>query len=422
MKPAIPEHLTHVLTTDYSGVTRGRAMSRGLFDKAKGKKSFGWVPANMSLTPFDLIADPNPWGSRGDLRLVSDPQARFTCWPAKSATPLDMVMGNLTELDGKPWALCARNFLKQALADFKAETGADFICTFEQEFKVLGAAWPKASSFGLSALRRADPFGPDVVAALTQAGVPPEIFVAEYGADQFELTTSPVNGMEAADRAVVVREVVKEIARLHGWRASFAPKTEVAGVGNGVHIHFSFSNAQAFDTRAKGRMSKLMQQFCAGVLMHLPALIAFTCPSPISGLRLRPHNWSSSYVWLGEQDRESSLRICPSTSPQNYNVEFRACDACAAPHLALAVLVRAGLEGIRARLPAPDIIEGEPDGLQRLPGDLPSALDALEQDSQVKSWFSPEALETYLGMKRMELKLCHGLEGDALCARYAEIY
>ena len=260
--------------------------------------------------------------------------------------------------------------------------------------------------------------------------------------DQFELTTPPTDGVAAADQAVVIREVVREIARLHGWRASFAPKTAVAGVGNGVHIHFSFAGAKqkptGFDAAKPGRMSDLMASFCAGVLKHMPALVALTAPSPISGLRLKPHNWSSSYTWLGERDREASLRICPTMGfggrdpARQFNLEYRAADATASPHLALTALIRAGLEGIAAKLPSPPIFAGDPDALSeadrqklslfRLPDTLDAALDCLMADSKATNWLSRSAIDTYVGMKRMELKLCRGIEIDDLCRKYAQIY
>ena len=442
LKPAVPEPLVMLTVMDYAGIARGRGVPKSSYDASSDTKTCGWVPANMSLTTFDIIADPNPWGSRGDLRLKPDTEARYTCWPTRAATPLDFVMSDMVELDGSPWTCCPRSFLKAALADFKTLTGCDFIASFEQEFQVLGAAWPPAQSFGISALRRADPFGPEVVAALAQCGIPIEMFVAEYGKDQFELTTPPADGLAAADRAIVIRETVKEIARLNGWRASFSPKTAVSGVGNGVHIHFSFAGTKgepaAFDAAKPGRMSDLAAAFSAGVLRHLPALIALTCAAPISGLRLKPHNWSSSYTWLGEKDREATLRICPTVSlggkdpAQQFNIEFRAADATVSPHLALGALIRAGLEGISAGLAAPPIFSGDPEqlsvseraalGLHRLPDTLETALDCLEADRTASGWFSPDALATYTGMKRMELTLCEGLDSDALCQRYASIY
>lgn len=439
--PGLTELVTFV-TTDYAAITRGRSLPRRDYEKAKGDKTCGWVPANMSLTPFDLIADPNPWGSAGDLRLLPDPKARFRTHPRGATTALDFVMSDIVELDGKPWSCCPRTFLRKALADFEKETGCRLIASFEQEFQIRNAGWSSEPAFALSALRHADPFGPELVGALDEAGCEPENFIAEYGRDQFEITTAPAPGLLAADRCVAIREITREVARLKGWRASFAPKTAVAGVGNGVHVHLSFLTRQgkpaAFDAKAPGRVSALAGAFAAGIIRHLPALVALTAPSPISYLRLQPHHWSSAYTWFGERDRESSLRICPTVSiggkdpARQFNLEYRAADATACPHLVLGAVIRAGLEGIRGKLGTPPIFSGDPEtlsnaekerlGIKRLPRSLSAALDALKADETVSGWFSTVAMETYHGMKRMEMKLVDGIEGDALCQRYAEIY
>jgi glutamine synthetase len=434
--------LVSFVVTDYAGITRGRSFPRSDYERAKGAMTCGWVPANMALTPFDLIADPNPWGSRGDLRLSPDTKARYRAWPAGAASAMDFVMSDIVELDGSPWVCCPRSFLKAALADFEDETGARVIAAFEQEFQILGTGWRQEPAFAYSAMRRADPFGPDLMAALEQAGVEPEGFFAEYGRDQFEITTAPSPGLVAADRCVAIREIVRDLARVRGWRATFAPKTAEPGVGNGVHIHMSFRDRKgasaAYDAKAPGNVSSLAGAFAAGILRHLPALVAFTAPSPVSYLRLQPHHWSASYTWFGAQDREASLRICPTyaaggqSRARQFNLEYRAADAAASPHLALAMVVRAGLEGIGRKLKTPPLFSGDPAllgknerkrlGLQRLPGSLPAALDALGADRTARGWLAPAALDTYVGMKRMELRLAGGLEGDALCKRYAEIY
>lgn len=442
LKPAAAEELVNLVVVDYAGIMRGRALPRRTFEAGAGAKSCGWVPANMSLTPFNVIASPNPWGSLGDLRLLADASARYRCHPPGARSAMDLVLSDIVELDGRPWTACPRSFLKSALSEFKSATGSTILASFEHEFQILDAEWAAAPSFALSALRRADPFAPELVGTLRQGGLEPEMIVAEYGADQFEVTVAPAEGLTAADRAAVLREIVRELARLHGWRASFTPKTSVGGVGNGVHVHLSFVNAKgeptAHDARRPGTLSALAGSFCAGILEHLPALTAFTAGSPSSGLRLRPHNWSASYTWLGEQDREASLRICPAgpagskEAARRFNIEYRAADATSSPHLALGAIIRAGLDGIVRSLPTPPIFSGDPDlldnadreamGLRRLPTTLSEALLALEADSIVCAWFSPSALETYVGMKRAEIALCSGLEGEAVCARYAKVY
>ncbi|WP_252511220.1 type I glutamate--ammonia ligase [Phreatobacter aquaticus] len=433
--------MTTLVTTDYSGITRGRSILTSDFEADSGC-SVGWVPANQSLTPFDTI-DPNSiWGSGGDLRLKPDRDARYTTLMPGATTPLDMVMSDIVELDGTPWLACPRSFLKQALSDLHKETGLTLAGAFEHEFTVLGEPFTPAPAFSVQAFRRADPLGPVVMAALAEAGLKADTFIAEYGRDQFEVTVGPARGVAIADQAVALREIIREAARLRGIRTSFAPKIEPDTVGNGVHVHMSFvdqTGANAlFDSAAPGRLSKVGAAFAAGIVRHMPALVAVTAPSVSSYMRLKPHNWSASYTWLGDQDREASLRICPTPtlggkSPaKSFNIEFRACDATASPHLALGMLVRAGLEGIRARLPLPPIFSGDPEaleaaereklGLRRLPQSLPAALDCLEADPLARTFLAPKALTTYCGMKRTEIDVVAGLSPAELCARYAGIY
>ena len=433
--------LVMIATTDLTAITRGRAIPVTQLERA-AETGVGWVPANASLTPFDMIADENPWGSRGDLRLLPDLRARFRVTRSRAATPFDLVMADIVDLDGASWQVCPRSLLKRALDDFKVETGLQVVAAFEQEFQILGAGWSPAPSFSFQALRRGDPFGPELVAAYEEAGIEPEVFLPEYGRDQFEMSCAPAIGVVSADRAVAVREITREIARLNGLRATFSPKTSSDGVGNGVHLHISFRDSEGraalFDADGPGRLSATGRSFCAGILAHLPALAALTAPSVASYQRLQPHHWSAAWTWLGERDREATLRLCPTVAiggrnpgPQ-FNLEYRASDATACPHLLLAVVVRAGIEGLRAGLTMPPLVETDPGamseddrsrlGVHRLPQTLPDALVALTEDETVSGWFTDAFLKTYHGMKQKEIALLEGLDTAAVLARYSDVY
>lgn len=433
--------LATFVTTDIAGITRGRSFAASDIDGYL-RKGVGWVPANLALTPFDLIADPNPWGSAGDLRLIADPasKARVTCLP--DVTPLHFYHSDITNLKGEPWDCCVRGFLKATLAEFEKEAGLKVVGAVEQEFQLLGVDWPAAPAFGLRAQRRAEPFGPLLTTALNEAGAEPEMFLPEYGKDQFEITCRPAPALVAADRGATIRAVTKEVAALFGWNASFAPKTDPDGVGNGVHLHVSFTdlenNPATFDASRPGRLSKVAGSFAAGVIKHLPALVAFTAPSVLSYMRLVPHHWSAAYTCLGEKNREATLRICPtldlpgSNPAKQFNMEYRAADACASPHLSLAVVLMAGLEGIRAGLEQPPLVNSDPSdlsaqdqrklGIRRLPASLSEALDTLAADKVVTSWFSKDFLDCYFAMKRKEIEIVGDLSPEDLCTRYASVY
>ena len=435
--------LVSIVTTDLAAISRGRPLTHERLDRI-AEVGVGWVPANLCLTAFNTIADPNPWGSVGDLRIIPDQAARYTTDRTGAQTPFDMVMGDIVELDGTPWSSCTRTQLKDALATLKETTGLSVLATFEQEFQLApkeSEARP-AHAFSFEALRQADPFAPRLHAALKQAGVEPEMVLAEYGAHQFEVTCAPCDALAAADRAVVVREVAREVARHVGRRASFAPKPVRDGVGNGVHIHFSFldegGRPATHDPNGPGGLSQKAGAFCAGVLRHLPAMVAFTAPSVPSYYRLAPHNWSASYTWLAERDREASLRICPTVTiggrdiGKQFNIEFRAADATGNPYLALTAIVRAGLAGIVDNLPPPPLVSGDPaamsederrkKGLVRLPQSLPEAMAALNADQAVGNWFARSFLDSFLAVRRAEIDLLTGQDEAAICDTYRALY
>lgn len=432
--------LVTLVTTDHAGLTRGRALARAAYE-ADTSKTCGWVPANFSLTPFGAIASPNPWGSAGDLRLRPDPAARFTCSPMGAATPLDFVISDVVNLDGSDFVACPRTILRQAIAALKAETGLSVTASFEHEFQFTDGAG-EGAPFSLAKLRGMEEFADDLFRSLEEAGLGPENLLPEYGAHQFEVTVKPSDALAAADRAVALREILKEVARTHDRAITFSPKSAPDGVGNGLHIHLSLTDESGrpatYDAAGPGGLSERAARFAAGIVRHMRALVAFTACSAISGIRLQPHNWSSSYTWLGDRDRESSLRICPvvtmggKTPDAQFNMEYRAADCTASPHLALAVLILAGLQGLRDNLPAAPVFSGDPDlltpeererlGLQRLPTSIGACLAALEADDTVRSWFDPLMIESYTGMKRMEDSLMAGLDEAERCARYAEIY
>ena len=166
----------------------------------------------------------------------------------------------------------------------------------------------------------------------------------EYGPNQYEVVIAPEEGLRAADAAVILRELTRSTARACGEEATFSPIRDPANVGNGVHIHMSFLNKDntpaTYDAGGPYGMSTITGSFSAGVLKYLDSIVAITAPSVISYLRLTPHRWSAAFNNLGFRDREASLRICPVTAKEpsdiarQYNIEYRAADAAACPHLA----------------------------------------------------------------------------------------
>jgi glutamine synthetase len=344
-------------------------------------------------------------------------------------------------LDGSPWECCPRDFLRRTLAELESQLGAHVMASFEHEFQLLETG-PPALAFSLEAQRRSEPFAAEVMAALAQAGVEPERFFPEYAPHQYEIPLAPSLGMQSADRSVIFREVVRELARRHGLRASFVPLLDPEQAGNGVHIHLNLLDARGrsllYDQTRPGCLSEVGSQFAAGVIRHARALSAITAPSPVSGARLQPHRWSAGAVCLAQGNREALLRIPPLVTlgggePEHQlHLEYRAADAAANPHLALGALLRAGMSGVAEKLPAPAMLDRDPAeltpedaqrfGVGALPQTLAEALQALAQDELVRTWFTGLMYEAYVSVKQSEASATDGVELEEICRRYAAIY
>jgi glutamine synthetase len=432
--------LVALVCCDLGGIVRGRSVLASDLDEHL-RAGVGWVPANQALTPLGPVAEPNPFGSTGDLRLLADSATRASVAADGEHSALELMLCDIVETDGQPWECCPRSFLRETLGELERELGARVQASFEHEFQLL-LDGPAALPFTLEAQRRVDPFPAEVMGALAEAGAEPERFFSEYAAHQFEIPVAPAEGLAAADRAVVLKEVVRETARRRAIRASFVPLLDPEQAGNGVHIHLSLLDADGrslfYEEAQPACLSELGARFAAGILRHARALTALTAPSPVSGARLQPHRWSAGAVCLAQRNREALLRIPPVLSlagadPEvQLHLEYRGADASANPYIALAAILRAGLEGVRAELAAPPLLdrdlaelsaaEAERFGVGALPATLAESLQALADDATVRGWMTPLMYEAYMSVKRTELAAATDAEPEELCRRYAAIY
>lgn len=429
-----PDPTLFVATNDLAGCARGRAVPGPGADSAL-RRGVGWVPANLALTSFGQIA-PNPFGSTGDLRLMPD-ESTMVEIPASATYPgVRMVLADQARPDGSAWECCPRTFARDALADLRAATGFEVVASFEHEFIL--ADLPATPPFSFDRYRSAEPFGSELVALLADAGLEPETWLPEYGANQFEITMRPTDALAAADRAVLLKMLVRDLARRHEHRVSFAPLLDPDGSGNGLHIHLSLRDARTgepvlYDPAMPGQLATPGARFAAGILAHARALLGITAPSPVSYMRLTPHRWSTGGVFLAERNREALLRICPTSTidggdpASQFNLEFRPADATANPWLALGILIRAGLRGLEENYDAPtiwpeDVTEEDLAEVPALPSSLEEALGELESDPVVAGWLHPDLLRTYCSVKRAEIAGVAGLTPREQCVRIADVH
>jgi glutamine synthetase len=341
------------------------------------------------------------------------------------------VIGDMVR-DDRPWALCPRDFLRRLLADAQ-RAGFEIAAAFENEFFLLrapggqapvanapGSPWPwepiDNTVFCQSlAMDKARVVIDDLAEALSAQGIAVEMYYPESGPGQHELTVRYARGLAAADRQIAFRETVHAVALRHGLTASFLPKIFADKAGSGLHLHVSLwrgDNNLVPDIRGRWDLSETARAFMAGVLAHLPALMALTTPSPNSYRRLKPHFWSGAFRCWGIDNREAALRLPTSPDGPPSNFELKTCDGSANPYLALGGVVAAGLDGVRRKLDLPEPVAGDPGnlseaerrqrGIDALPANLGEALEQFSKDAVLSAALGPELARAFLAVRWAE--------------------
>jgi glutamine synthetase len=417
------EQIAFVGTSDLSGHFRGKSFPVADL-AARLQRGVGLAPSNIFLSAFGPIQFTS-FGTQGEVFLLPDP-ATYVMVPFQGSTSECFYIGDIRTAEGEPWNFCPRQVLRRALERLRAEAGLQLLAAFEQEFTYSGVQESSWQPYSLDAYRRAGVYGEALLAALRQAKVIPDSFLAEYGPRQFEVTSAPAVGLRAADAAVVTREIAQAVAFRLGQRVSFTPIPTPDGVSNGTHIHWSFLDGDnrpvLHDENRPWQLSVWGSRFLAGIQHHLPALCALTAPSIPSYYRLRPNHWAPVRADVAPADRGTALRICPvqSSDPleraRQFNLEFRVADATASPYLALAALVQAGLDGVREQRSI------ETGHAPPLPTSLPAALSLLENHPTAADWVGADLLSAYLRFKRAEVEALTNMDEKEICRRYADAY
>ncbi|MCK1297382.1 MULTISPECIES: glutamine synthetase family protein [unclassified Bradyrhizobium] len=435
----IAEEMVVACCTDLAGKVRGKAFPASQFDK-RMKRGIGWTPTNVQITCFDTIAE-SPFGSLGDLVLIPDEAARVRVQLGDDVPTEHFALGDIRHTDGRPWEFCTRSILRNALDRLNNVSGLTLFGAFEHEFQFRNVSTPMGEAYSVNGFRLERRLAETLVAAMRAAGLEPDTFMKEFGAGQYEVTMGPSRGIAIADQSTILRELIRLVAHASGKEVTFTPICDPAGVGNGVHIHLSFLDGgkpATWDPNGKHELGKTAGQFIAGILKYLDAIVAITAPSVVSYLRLTPHRWSAAFNNLGFRDREASVRICPVSDLSDiskaaqFNFEFRAADATASPHLQLAALVHAGVQGIEEELPTPDATAEDLSlldpstlaarGHVRLPKSLSEALDRFLANRTVTGWFPAGFADTYAKHKKGEMAFLEGKPQQDICNLYEQVY
>jgi glutamine synthetase len=220
--------------------------------------------------------------------------------------------------------------------------------------------------------------------------------------------------LTTADSISTFRFVVKNIAIKNGLHATFMPKPIYGINGSGMHTHMSLFSGGSnifFDAKAPGQLSATCMHYIGGILRHAKGFCAITNPLVNSYKRLVPGYEAPTNIAWSEKNRSPLVRV-PAARGTSTRIELRMPDPSCNPYLALAVMLRAGLDGIDKKIdPGPPVNkniyamshrERRHLRIDELPGNLSEALDELEKDDLVRDTLGEHLFEHFVTAKREE--------------------
>ena len=301
--------------------------------------------------------------------------------------------------DGRPFELDTRSILKKAVEAAKDE-GYTFFFGPEMEFYLFRLGedgeptkipYDRASYMDVAPDDKGENVRREACLTLEQMGIRPESSHHEEGPGQNEIDFRYADPLTAADNALTFKSVVSTVAAGNGLYADFSPKPLSDAPGSGMHVNLSVKSADGRD---------VMPQVMAGILEHIADISIFLNPIDASYHRLGSRKAPRFISWSSE-NRSQLIRI-PAAFGEYRRAELRSPDAACNPYLAFALLIYAGLDGVKKNLPLPapaDVnLFTAPECVTQAFGTLPERLDKAKQlarESAFAASVLPRALISY---------------------------
>lgn len=326
------------------------------------------------------------------------------------------------ELNGDPVEKCPRSLLRRVTSEAKSTKGIEFLVGFEIE--VVFTKWTVVEGQVVYASFNESEYGHgystaaalhdkkmmSIVEAIFDrcalAGIAIQHFHPEATPGQFEFVLPALPPLTAVDSLTATRDIISSIAADFSYRATLYPKPFPDKIGTGAHIHLSL-NPPSFQ-----------ENFFAGVLKHLRAIIAFTYPNAASYERVSSSTLSgSTWVSWGTENRESPLRRIEGS-----HYEIRCADGFANMYLALSAIIAAGMLGVTHGEPMTmkdsqdDPAKITPEAREQLgikeqiPASIEEALESLREDKEMHDALGRRVVEYYLELKTAEVEMFKGIE------------
>ncbi len=410
-----------IIWCDNANIIRAKALYK---DSLKNSDYYvGISEAQQAISSRGTVVKESGLSPVGEVQLMGDPTS-FT--PIPYSPGQGRMIGNMIK-EGENWEYCPRGFLSNIIKETSQE-GFEVKAAFENEFYLLkrdesGLIYtdntPFASDYAMDIHRE---IISEIVKSLHNQGMEVQQYYPESGPGQQEITIKYTDAKKACDNQIAYRETVKAIAYKNGMIASFLPKIFPEQTGSGCHLHLSLHKERKnILTEPEGEygISKQGEQFIAGILNHIPALMAITTPIPNSYRRIIPHAWSGAYQCWGMDNREAAIRVVKDPDGLIRNFELKTVDAASNPYLALGTVIAAGLDGIRRKMTLPEPLQEDPadipysklekQQIKKLPSNLREAIGDLEEDKVLLSALGEKLAKAYLAIKKADIKELDGL-------------
>lgn len=380
------------------------ALEKGIWFDGSSIQGFARIAeSDMFLKPDIKTYCVIPWHDR------EEKTCRFIC---------DVYMP-----DGKPFEGDPRYILKKVLKE-AMELGYEFYTGPEPEFFIFRKEnhdlkplpHDKAGYFDLTTDLAAE-IRKDMQLALEKMGIQVEASHHEVAIGQHEIDFKYADALKTADNVITFKFTVKAIAQKHDLHATFMPKPIFGINGSGMHIHQSLFKEEKnifYDEKDKYKLSQTAKSFIAGQLKHIKAICSITSPLVNSYKRLTPGYEAPVYICWGQTNRSALIRIprIHEGKSESTRCEIRCPDPSCNPYLAFAVLLKAGLDGVKNNLELEEPIEEdvydfddkklEEKNIDVLPHSLWEALKNLKKNEMLKDFLGEETWKKYIEAKTRE--------------------
>jgi len=364
-------------------------------------------------------------------------------WRNKDGIAAARIICDVYRPDGTPFSGCPRNNLKRILAEAKelgytmnVGTEAEFFL-FERDEDGLPTTITNdtAGYFSLDPEDMANDCRREIIETLESMGYEIEASHHEVAEGQHEINFKYADALAAADNTVTFKWVVKSVAAKYGLHATFMPKPIFGINGSGMHTNQSLFNLDGtnafFDESGPLKLSKTCYSYIAGLLKNARSFAAVTNPLVNSYKRLVPGYEAPVYSAWSASNRSALIRI-PASRGMGTRTELRCPDPACNPYLAFAMMLYAGLDGVKNNLtPPPEVkhdifemtdAEMAAENITTLPGNLKEAIEEFKAAELGKAALGPHIFEKYIVAKEKEWDSFRTHVSDWELEKYLTIY